>query len=70
MLEKDSVLDILPDSDRYKGKTGMRSHEGILTFGLGKNTNLGIDVYRSWNIVGTSTKAPETLVQVDWNLKF
>jgi opacity protein-like surface antigen len=70
MLEKDSVLDILPDSDRYKGKTGMRSHEGILTFGLGKNTNLGIDVYRSWNIVGTSTKAPETLVQIDWNLKF
>jgi len=70
MLEKDAVLDILPDSDRYSGKTGIRSHEGILTFGLGKNTNIGIDVYRSWNIVGTSTKAPETLVQVDWNLKF
>jgi hypothetical protein len=70
MLEKNSVLDLLPDSDRYQGKTGMRSHEGILTFGLGKNTNLGIDVYRSWNIVGTSTKAPETLLQVDWNMKF
>ena len=70
MLEKDAVLDILPDSDRYSGKTGIRSHEGILTFGLGKNTNLGIDVYRSWNIVGTSTKAPETLLQVDWNMKF
>ena len=69
-LEKDAVLDILPDSDRYSGKTGIRSHEGILTFGLGKNTNLGIDVYRSWNIVGTSAKAPETLLQVDWNMKF
>ncbi|MDD5019953.1 MAG: putative porin [Candidatus Omnitrophica bacterium] len=70
MLEKDAVLDTTPDSDRYSGKTGMRSHEGALTFGLAKNTFLGIDVYRSWNIAGTSRKAPETLVQVDWNLKF
>ncbi len=70
MLEKDAVLDILPDSDRYKGKTGMRSHEGALSYGLGKNTFLGFDVYRSWNIVGTSRKAPETLIQADWNMKF
>jgi hypothetical protein len=70
MLEKDAVIDVTPDSDRYSGKTGMRSHELALTYGLGKNTFLGVDVYRSWNIVGTSTKAPETLVQVDWNLKF
>lgn len=70
MLEKDAVLDTTPDSDRYSGKTGMRSHEGILNYGLSKNTFLGIDVYRSWNIIGTSTQAPETLVQVDWNMKF
>ncbi|MFA5144458.1 MAG: putative porin [Candidatus Omnitrophota bacterium] len=70
MLEKDSVPDVLPDSDRYGGKTGMRSHEGALTFGLAKNTSFGVDVYRSWNILGTSAKAPETLVQVDWNMKF
>ncbi|MFA5157364.1 MAG: putative porin [Candidatus Omnitrophota bacterium] len=70
MLEKDSVLDILPDSDRYSGKTGMRSHEASINFGLAKNTSIGVDVYRSWNIVGTATKAPETLVQVDWNMKF
>jgi len=70
MLEKDSVPDFLPDSDRYGGKTGMRSHEGAITYGLGKNTNLGLDIYRSWNIIGTSTKAPETLVQVDWNMKY
>jgi len=68
MLGKDAVLDILPDSDRYSGKTGIRSHEGIITFGLGKNTNLGIDVYRSWSLVGNA--APETLVQADWNMKF
>lgn len=68
MLAKDAVLDVLPDSDRYKGKTGMRSHEGVINFGLGKNTFLGLDVYRSWSLVGN--KAPETLVQADWNMKF
>ncbi len=70
MLQKDAVLDILPDSDRYSGKTDIRSHEAALTWGLGKNTSLGFDVYRSWNIGGTSAKAPESLVQVDWNMKF
>ncbi|TRZ49707.1 hypothetical protein D4Q80_01575 [bacterium] len=68
MLAKDAVLDILPDSDRLSGKTGMRSHEGIISFGLGKNTSLGLDIYRSWSLVGS--KAPETLVQFDWNMKF
>ncbi len=68
MLGKDAVLDVLPDSDRLGGKTGMRSHEGSLNFGLSKNTFLGVDIYRSWSIVGA--KAPETLVQVDWNMKF
>lgn len=68
MLGKDSVLDVLPDSDRYTGKTGIRSHEGIFTFGLAKNTFLAFDVYRSWSLVGS--KAPETLIQADWNMKF
>ncbi|MGQ9810419.1 MAG: putative porin [bacterium] len=70
MLEKDAVLDTTPDSDRYHGKTGMRSHEGAITFGLSKNASLRIDAYRSWTLIGTSGKAPETLVQVDWNMKF
>ncbi|MDD5156128.1 MAG: putative porin, partial [Candidatus Omnitrophica bacterium] len=68
MLGRDAVLDVLPDSDRYGGSTGMRSHEVELQFGVGKNTYLGLDVYRSWSIIGA--KAPETLVQVDWNMKF
>lgn len=68
MLEKDAVLDILPDSDRFSGKTGIRGHEGILTFGLSKNTFLGVDIYRAWAI--NNEKAAETLVQVDWNMKF
>jgi hypothetical protein len=73
MLGKDSVLDILPDSDRYGGKTGMRSHEGMFDFGLGKNTWLGLDYYYGWQIPGnfgsTQTK-PATVVQLDWNMKF
>jgi hypothetical protein len=68
MLGKDAVPDVLPDSDRYGGKTGIRSHEGIISFGLGKNTSLGFDVYRSWSLIGS--KAPETVVQADWNMKF
>lgn len=68
MLAKDAVLDVLPDSDRYSGQTSIRSHEGELTFGLGANTSFGVDIYRSWRTV--STRAPETLVQVDWNMKF
>jgi hypothetical protein len=68
MLGRDAVLDVLPDSDRYSGKTGVRSHEVELQYGLGKNTFLGVDVYRSWRTFGA--KAPETLVQIDWNMKF
>ncbi|MEK7868349.1 MAG: putative porin [Candidatus Omnitrophota bacterium] len=68
MLGRDAVLDVLPDSDRLSGKTGMRNHEGRFIFGLGKNTFLEFDVYRSWSLVGA--KAPETLAQVDWNMKF
>jgi len=73
MLEKDAVLDVLPDSDRYGGKTGMRSHEVAFSYGLGKNVSLGLDVYRSWNINNVravAPKAPETLVQFDLNMKF
>ncbi|MFB3918876.1 MAG: putative porin [Candidatus Velamenicoccus archaeovorus] len=68
MLGKDAVLDVLPDSDRYGGATNMRSHECEFTYGLGKNTFLGVDIYRSWSI--SDPKNPETLVQVDWNMKF
>lgn len=68
MLGQDAVLDVLPDSDRYGGKTAIKSHEAELTFGLSKNTFLGVDVYRSWRTL--SAEVPETLVQVDWNMKF
>jgi hypothetical protein len=67
-LEKDAILDILPDSDRYDGQTNIRGHEFKLTYGLGKNTFLDFDIYRIQRL--SSSKAPETLVQADWNMKF
>ena len=73
MLGKDSVLDILPDSDRYGGKTGIRSHEGMFDFGLGKNTWLGLDYYYGWQIPGnfnSSQTKPAQVFQLDWNMKF
>ena len=46
MTERDSILDILPDSDRYSGRTGIRGHKGSLQYGLGKNTWLQFAVFR------------------------
>lgn len=69
-LEKDAVPDILPDSDRYGGKTGIKAHEGVFTFGLGKNTYMNIDYYYGSKIASRKLQAPAQVVQVDWNLKF
>ena len=70
MLEKDAVPDILSDSDRYSGRTGIRSHEGILEVGLGKNVSFALDVYRSWRLGIKSAQLPETVGQADFNFKF
>lgn len=67
-LEKDAVLDILPDSDRVGGKTGVRAHEAVVQYGLGKNTFVSLDYYQGWTI--SSSPVPLHVVQVDWNLKF
>ena len=67
-LGKDAVLDELPDSDRYGGRTDIGSHELVLEYGLGKSTSLALDIYRSYRLV--AAEAPETLVQLDWNMKF
>jgi hypothetical protein len=73
MLGKDAVLDTLPDSDRYGGKTGMRSHELMFDWGLSKNTWIGLDGYYGWQLkgnFGSTQSKPATVVQADWNLKF
>lgn len=68
--EKDAFLDILPDSDRYGGKTGVRAHEAMLDLGLAKNTWLGLDFYYGEELTDQPDKKPKTLLQVDWNMKF
>ncbi|HTY45777.1 MAG TPA: putative porin [Patescibacteria group bacterium] len=73
MTEKDSILDILPDSDRYVGTTGIRGHKGSFQWGLGKNTWLQCALFRFENInnsYSTFRRAPTTVMQVDWNMKF
>jgi hypothetical protein len=67
-LGRDAVLDILPDSDRYGGTTNMMSHELIFQYGLGKNTYLSFDAYYGESL--SQVKAPASVFQVDWNLKF
>ncbi|MBF0532081.1 MAG: putative porin [Candidatus Omnitrophica bacterium] len=69
-LEKDAVLDILPDSDRYGGKTGINSHEAILEFALSKNTGLSFDYYRGKKLAPEISAAEAQVYQLDWNVKF
>ncbi len=67
-LGKDAVLDILPDSDMYSGKTNVKGIEAVLSFGLSKNITLDLDYYHTEQITGT--KNPESVLQVDFNYKF
>jgi len=70
VLGRDAWLDTFPDSDRFGGKTGIKSHEVALTYGLMKNVFLGLDYYQS-NYYG-SWKAHTTdhIVQGDVLVKF
>lgn len=67
-LGKDSIIDILPDSDRYGGQTAMWSHEIILSYALGSSHWLGLDFYYGEKTEGS--KKPATVLQLDWNIKF
>ncbi len=71
-LGRNAWIDAFTDSDRYgKGRSNTQSYEGILEYGLGKNTSLGLDFYHSFLLSkGSMGRAPENLLQVDWNLKF
>ncbi len=67
-LQRDAFLDVLPDADRYSGGTNVRSHEGIIQYGLNKNVMVELDYYHSDRINGPSL--PENLFQASANLKF
>lgn len=77
MLGTQAWPDFLPDSDRYTGgRTGIRSHEITLSYGLGKNLSLDLDYYLSrlttTNVVSANPDQlnTENLFQADLNWKF
>ncbi len=67
-IARDAWLDALPDSDFYGGATDVKGYESILELGLAKNVSFVIDYYRTER--RKTTKAPESLVQTDFNFKF
>lgn len=71
-LEKDAVLDILPDSDFYGGQTNAQGHEIRFDLGLYKNVMFAIDYYRTEKIKVDpgKSKRPENLLQADINFFF
>ncbi len=75
-LGRDAWLDILPDSDRYSGKTNMKSVEAIFEYGLGKNSSLVLDYYWAESLSESTAAAtngsniPQQVLQLDWNLKW
>lgn len=76
-LSRDAWMDVFPDSDRYSGKTNMKSYEAALAYGLGKNTYLELDYYYSQSLskvaestTGPAGYRPAHTLQIDWNLKF
>ncbi|MGA1840315.1 MAG: putative porin [bacterium] len=68
-LEKDSFLDVFPDSDFYSDKTGVKGYEVILQYGLKQNVILGLDYYETRPITG-SDGSIQNLLQVDLLFKF
>ena len=44
-LEENAWPDILPDSDRFDGLTGIDGHEFVIDYALMKNVTLGFDYY-------------------------
>jgi hypothetical protein len=72
-LEKDSVLDILPDSTFYGGATNAKGHKAAIYFGLAKNLSCDLNYFHSVNILENSKpnkKAPEDILQVDIQFSF
>lgn len=67
-LGKDAFLDTFPDSDRFGGRTDVKSHEAILTLGLMKNVTFGVDYYMSNRIKAAHNT--EHVVQGDIVVKF
>ena len=66
-LDTNAWPDILPDSDRYDGLTGVRGHELALEYELNDSVLLGLDYYA---MERKSDGADQDLLQVDLNVRF
>jgi hypothetical protein len=67
-LERDAVLDILPESDFYDGETDVKGSKATFMYGLKKNVNFTLNYNYGERIHGSSR--PEHLMQSDLNFKF
>lgn len=65
-LEENAWPDILPDSDRFDGLTGVHGHEFILNYAVMKNVTLGLDYY----LMENTADIDQNLLQLDVNVKF
>ena len=72
LLGTNAWVDVFPDSDRYGGRTGVRSHEGIFTLGLSPNWEFGLDYYYSalTTANGLTNDKQQNLIQADLVWKF
>ncbi len=66
-LEKDSWLDLFPDSDAYGGRTGVMGHEIELKLGLTKHASFAIDFYTMKKL---ESDDHQNLIQFDLSWKF
>jgi hypothetical protein len=69
-LEKDAILDVLPNDDFYGGKTNARGNECFFEFGLAKGTSTLLSYYQTRAFGGNTTHKPEDHFMLDFNFKF
>ncbi len=66
-LEQNAWPDILPDSDRFGGLTGIKGHEIAFTYSIMRNVAVGVDYYMIENYL---FNLDQDLIQLDLNVKF
>jgi hypothetical protein len=66
-LDRNAWLDIFPDSDFLNGETNAQGHEIIVTYGVWKYVEVGIDYYHAMEIEGSRK---QDLFQFDIVIKF
>jgi hypothetical protein len=69
-LEKDAILDVLPNDDFYGGKTSTCGNEVFFEFGLAKGTSTLLNYYHTWAFGGNIMHKPEDHFMLDFNFKF